>query len=150
MILLSDYSGNWDLYLEAVYKHFCDDFLSTPKLEFQGLPVNLKRYPVERDKEATFWHFISEGKTEEDREINFRRCERIRWPRAMMENVSDPDLMVWEQHVRSELRTHIWCEEHGYLVVVAKRTGFVLPWTAYCVTQQHEQRKLRNRWLQHQ
>lgn len=34
-------------------------------------------------KEATFWHMIQEGRIEEDRTPDIRRCERIRWPKPI-------------------------------------------------------------------
>lgn len=146
LILLNHYGGDWEAYCEAIYDHFCKDFLGSNPPVFRGMPVRLKRHPVEQDKEATFWHFISEGAVETDRTIDFRRCERICWPRAFIDNVNDPALKVWDQEIRGEVRTHIWCEEHGYLLVIANRSGFVLPWTAYSVTRDHERRKLEKRW----
>lgn len=146
LVLMEDFDGNWDSYLDAIYGHFCADFICEVPVHFNGVPVRLKRHPIEHDKEATFWHFISEGSVEAEREVNFRRCERIRWPRAMMDNVADPELKVWEEAIRNEVRTHIWCEEFEYLVVVANRNGFVLPWTAYHVGREHEKRKLFRRW----
>lgn len=145
-MLLNEYGGDWDLYLDALYGHFRRDFLGGATPTFRGLPVRLKRYPVEQDKEATFWHFISEGSVESERTIDFRRCERICWPRSIMDNATDPDLKVWDQEIRGEIRTHIWCEEHDYMLVIANRRTFFLPWTAYSVTQTHERRKLAKRW----
>ncbi len=149
LVMLNQHGGDWDAYCDAVYRHFCRDFLEGAALTFRGLPVHLKRHPVEQGKEATFWHFVSEGQVEADRTIDLRRCERICWPRALIENVGDPDLKVWDQEIRNETRTHVWCEEHDYLLVIAHRNGFVLPWTAYSVTEGHERRKLQKRWQNH-
>lgn len=58
-------------------KEFYLDFLDS-KPVFQGRRLGLKRHPLSQGKEATFWHMISEGTTEEKRTPDFRRCERIR------------------------------------------------------------------------
>lgn len=146
LVLLEQFDGDQDQYIEALYGHFCADFMGNASPMFRGLPVRMKRHPIKLDKEATFWHFITEGPDEANRQLNIRRCERIRWPKAMMDNVDDADLKVWEQEVKSEIRTHVWCEEHEYLVVIANRSGFVLPWTGYHVVLSHEKQKLQKRW----
>lgn len=146
LVTFAEYGGNWDAYLQAIYGHFCQDFHCTPPPEFNGTTVRLKRHPMEAGKEATFWHFVSTGATEADRDIDLRRCERIRWPRALMDNVLDPELLVWDEPRGSEIRTHILCEEHRYLLVVANRSGFVLPWTGYPLDHANQVDKLIKRW----
>ncbi|MDT3684139.1 MAG: hypothetical protein RO009_03740 [Pseudorhodoplanes sp.] len=145
LILLTDHNGDWEQYLEAVYAVFHNDFVGA-NLEYQGRRLGLKRHPVENGKEATFWHFISSGKSESDRLVDLRRCERIGWPRAILDNCTDPCLKVWEEQKNSETRIHIWCEPAEYLVVLADRESFLLPWTAFDVPQAHYQRKLQGRW----
>ncbi|MPV65829.1 MULTISPECIES: hypothetical protein [Burkholderia] len=146
LMLFSNHGNDWDIYLEAIYDAFCADFLdSTPT--FQGTRLGLKRHPVSRGKEATFWHFTSEGKIEEERLPDFRRCERIRWPRPVIESDgTDEPLKIWEEIRNNETRVHIWAEESEYLVVLAKRNGYILPWTGYPVVRDHEKTKLQKRW----
>lgn len=146
LITLASCNGDWDEYLEAIYAIFCRDFKDAPLKEFTGKPVRLKRHPVEKDKEATFWHFISAGLVEADRVPDLRRCERIAWPRAFMENFSDPVLKVWTEVVKGEERTLILHEDTGYLVIVAQRSSYVLPWTAYPLQYANEVRRYVQRW----
>ena len=63
LVLLEEYQGNWDAYLDALYQGFALDFI-IDKPVFQGKRLGLKRYPVILDKEATFWHMISSGEIE--------------------------------------------------------------------------------------
>ena len=93
-------------------------------------------------KEATFWHFISEGTAENDRLPDLRRCQRIRWPRPIIEKADVHQLKVWENKRRREARICIWFEEGEYFVILAKRKKYVLPWTAYLVTKPHQKKKL--------
>jgi hypothetical protein len=140
LVLFESYGGDWDLYLDALHAFFKADFIDNQPL-FQGLRLRLKRYPLSKGKEATFWHFISEGNSEDDRLIDFRRCERIRWPRPTIEHADKPEIKMWENERRGEKRVCLWLESEEYLVVLALRNGYVLPWTAFLVTHPHEKRK---------
>jgi len=145
LIELSDYAGDWQKYLHALYSAFAADFIEqTPS--FRGAPVRLKRHPIVLGKEATFWHLISEGKTEDERLPDLRRCERIRWPRQIIENAVDPAVKSWENLRKGEKRICLWLEIEDYLVVLAVRRGFFLLWTAYLVTSEHQKRKLRTEY----
>lgn len=81
LILLDDYRGDWQRYLEAVYAAFVEDFVHTRPASFLGKRFALKRHPLRQGREATFWHFTTEGQVEDARLPDLRRCERIRWPR---------------------------------------------------------------------
>ena len=102
--------------------------------------------PVIDGKEATFWHFISEGDDEAERLPDLRRCERIRWPRPVIEAADSPDVKVWREARAGETRIHLWVESAEYLVVLAERRGYLLPWTAYPVVRDHSKANLRKRW----
>ena len=108
--------------------------------------MGLKRYPLIDGKEATFWHFTSEGAVEADRIPDIRRCERIQWPKAIIENAHDSSVLEWENERRGERRACLWVPEVDYLVVLAVRKDYALPWTAYLVTQDHQKRKLEKEY----
>jgi hypothetical protein len=144
-VLLQDYSGNWTEYLEALYGFFQQDFAGRV-LQFGGVRLVLKRHPIIDGKEATFWHLISEGAREADRLPDLRRCERIRWPRPIIENFHDSCIKVWENERKGEARVCLWLEENEYLVVLALRRGYVILWTAYPVVEDHRKAKLRKEY----
>ena len=103
LVLFSNYEENWNRYLNALYGYFEADFLrTTPR--FRGQRLGLKRYPLWEDKEATFWHMISEGRSGTSRQPDLQRCERIRWPRAVIENADDSAVKAWETTRRQERR----------------------------------------------
>lgn len=145
LILMEDFNGNWDAYLVAVYARFQQDFLGA-RPNFEGKRMGLKSHPMENGKEATFWHFVSTGDVEADRIIEPRRCERIGWPLAIIQNCADPAVKMWTEARRDDSRIQLWCEEAEYLVVLADRGDFVLPWTAYPVERQHQKDKLNRRF----
>lgn len=138
---LFEFRGDWPLYLKALYELFKADFIDT-KPQFRGRTLGLKRYPMSDGKEVTFWHMIQEGPVEEGRLPDLRRCERIRWPRPIIENSEDQLLKVWTNVRKGEVRFLLWLEVEEYLVVLAERKGYLLPWTAYLVTEEHRKRKL--------
>jgi hypothetical protein len=142
LVQLADYEGDWNSYLQAIYTFFEQDFVKNCP-SFHGMKMQLKRQPVIEGKEATFWHIISEGKEEKDRIPDFRRCERIRWPRPLIENGKEPPLKIWSNVRKGEERICLWLEEAEYLVVLAKRSGYILLWTAYTTPQPHQKRKLQ-------
>ena len=143
--LLDECGGDWGLYLDRIYAVFQADFCRGP-FAFDGKRVGLKRHPVEAGKEATFWHFISEGSVEADRLPNMRRCERIGWAKAVMMNASDPAVRRWVERRGHEDRIHLWCVPADYIVIVADRGSFVLPWTAFAIEYEHQRRKFEARW----
>lgn len=149
LLFFESCGGDWTRYVEVLYAQFKRDFIDS-KPTFQGQPLRLKRYPLEQGKEATFWHMISEGKDEASRLPDLRRCERMCWPRQIIERVPCPELRVWRQRRSNENRIAIAVEDFSYVVVLAERqdTGSVyyLPWTAFWVEHAHTRRKYEKEW----
>ena len=145
IVPFSDYEGNWERYLDALYSYFKQDFVDNIPL-FKGRRLGLKKHPLAQGKEATFWHFISEGDQENNRLPDLRRCERIRWPKPIIENSEDVVIKLWENKRKNEKRILLWLENREYLVVLAERKGYLLPWTAYLVTEEHRKRKLQKEY----
>ena len=148
LVLLADCGGNWTRYVEVLYRFFEQDFLDSAP-SFGGYRVGAKRHPEEQGKSATFWHLISEGEVESERVPDLRRCERIRWPRPVIEHTGEPVIKVWENKRGNEERVCLWLEDDEYLVVLARRSGYVLLWTAYMVTEPHRKRKLQKEYEAH-
>lgn len=142
LVLLADSGGEWDVYLAALYDVFVRDFVRS-RPPFRGRPLHLKRYPLSEGKEATFWHFISEGKDEAQRKIDTSRCERLPWPRPIIEAVDSGRVRCWSNTRGSETRHVLAVEDFSYVVVLADRGTFLLPWTAYCVEHENRRRQLR-------
>ena len=142
LILLEDYNGNWDAYEDAIYEHFLTDLVHN-ELNYQGLRISLRRHPEYKKKHFSFWHVTSTGEKESERIPDFRRCERIRWIRAIIENYSDPMIKVWANRRKREDAVCFWFEDQQYLVVLGKRSNYWLLKTAYITNYSHTQNKLR-------
>lgn len=131
---LSDYAGNFNDYLEAVYEIFKEDFIDRKPI-FRGVRLGLKKYPLVDNREYTFYHITHNGKIEDERIPDFRRMERIAWPSPMINESEHPYLKVWRNIRRgkggTKNRILILHEEEQFLVVLDDRDNFILPWTAY-------------------
>ena len=141
LLLLEQYEGDWERYIEAVYQYFKTDFIDS-KPQFENKSVGLKRYPLFKQKEYTFWHCTSEGEEEQERIPDIRRCERIRWPRPIIEHCDYKAIRCWCNKRSSDKRILLWFYQEDYLVVLADRKKYVLLWTAYPVIYEHTKEKL--------
>lgn len=145
LIELNSFKGNWDSYLEHIYSVYTQDFIASKPI-YNGTPIAVKRHPQEHGKDATFWHITSEGIVENERTPDLRRCERIAWPKPIIDNHNNNTLKIWKNKREGETRVLLWFEEAEYLVVLSERKGYTLFWTAYPVTRGHSKRKLQKEY----
>lgn len=132
---LLPFSGDWPSYEEALYKAYLETFVHG-ELCFRGLPVKAKYRPETNGKGFSFWHVISEGKSEEDRTPDLERCSRIRWISWFIRHCeADPNLCWWENERRGNTHVVIWHEAERFAIVLAERNGYYLLKTAYWVKQ---------------
>ena len=127
--LFDAYGNNWDKYQSALYSIFRHDFIDSHPF-YQKIRVNVRHYPIEYGKEEAFFHTTCKDYTGNGERVpDFRRCERIRWIRAFIENYDcDPSkciecegVKVWNEPYKSNVRTHFLLEEEKYMVVLEKR-----------------------------
>ena len=148
IIRFEDHDGDWNRYVEAVHDIYLQDWQRNRPF-CNGQRVGVKRHPqADHGRDATFWHLISEGHVELEREPDVRRMERIGWPHPTISNCERDEVRVWREPRGGEKRVHIWCADASYLVVLAERKNYLLLWTAYPVEEEHSRRKLEKRWKQ--
>jgi hypothetical protein len=145
LVRLEDYAGDWERYEAVLYQHFRADFLVS-RPEVLAKPVIVRRHPKYKGKEWSFWHLTTFGSVEEERLPDFRRCERIRWPRALIESCDEDRVAAWEKGLRKDRRLLIALPDFSYLVVLAKKKDHLVLITAYCIEQGHERRNLAREW----
>lgn len=138
--------ADWTPYEAALFGYYKADFIDARPV-FDGRKVQQKRHPEIGGLPATFWHVISEGDGD-DRTPDFRRCERIRWPGALIAHAGDPNCVCrWDEHDHHKgYRVCLTLKDFSYLVVLDDRSTFVLLWTAYCVERQPARDKLAKRY----
>lgn len=146
LLQFSDCGGDWHRYLEAQYGQFCRDFIDSTPTCFHPKRWAMKRHPLSCGKEATFWHVTSEGKTEEDRVPDFRRCERIGWIRPMIEARGSDRVRCWKAVRHGEDRPIVALPDFSFLVVLTEREEYVMLWTAFYVPGERRREKYRKEW----
>lgn len=139
---LDDYGGDWMEYEMALYQVFERDIIRHD-LRFRGQPVNARRLPEHARKWASFWHLISEGRIEDERTPDLRRCERLPLVRWIIENAaSHAEIDMWEQVRRGQRNWLLWHEEYQLVVLEQRREYFLLK-TSFCTEYAHRVRKFR-------
>ena len=144
-----DYDSDWGAYQEALYSIFKADFIDDYPV-FEGKRVAIRREPIEYSKEEAFFHVTCQDYAKDRNRVpDFRRCERIRWVRAFIENYNcDPSLCedcdgvkVWENMYMGKHRVHMLLEEERYLVVIERRNSYCLLVTAFYIEHDHTMRR---------
>ena len=142
LLPLSAFGGDWAAYETELHRIFIDDLVNGG-VQYGGLRVGCRRHPEVADRWASFWHLVQEGRVEDDRLPDLRRCERIRWVRWVIENApTHVEIDKWQNTRGTEVNTLLWFREE-YLVVLAQRQGYWLLRTAYCTEKSGRIRKLQ-------
>lgn len=125
------FGGDWAAYEAELHRIFIAE-IARGELTFRGDRVNCRRLPEAAGRWASFWHLVQEGRVEDDRMPDLRRCERIRWVRWVIENAAaHAEIDMWQNTRGTETNTLLWFREE-YLVVLGQRQGYWLLRTAYC------------------
>ncbi len=142
LLPFSDFGGDWAAYERALVDIFRQT-LANAGLQFRRQNVSCRRMPETDGQWFAYWHLIQEGRIEDDRTPDLRRCERLPWVRWVIENgETHTDIDVWANRHRGERNVLLWFREE-YLVVLAQRNGYFLLKTAYCTEQSGRVRQLR-------
>lgn len=134
--------------MEALYELFRRDFIDNPAL-YQGYRVWF--FPErDRGKELIFWHLVEreDPPRSGNRLPDFRRCERLPWARAMLDNVGAPEVKAWDyEEGDGDVRTYLWLEALDYVIVMKRYPdGQRRLITAYWVDYESKRRTLRKKW----
>lgn len=141
---------DWMAYEDELYRIFRKTIVEGCPT-FGGLPVRIRRHPMEFGREEAFWHVTCQDYAKEGQRLpDIRRCERIRWVRAFIDNcecrkpvcVECNGMLIWSAPYRSTRRVKILLEEERYVVILEPRREYVLLITAYYVDHDHSLRKL--------
>lgn len=146
LFCLNDCHGNWQVYLDQIYEYYLDDFIRSRTI-FNGQRVGARRHPQVEGKDACFWHIISEGEVEAERTPDMRRCERIRWPKPVIQECIGRELKLWETKRGPDKRMIISLADFSYLVVIAMRKNYLLLITAFPIERAHRRKKMEGEYL---
>lgn len=151
--MFEDYGNDWKKYEEALYSIFKNDFIDSHPC-YKEKQVNIRRHPIEFDKEEAFFHVTCQDYLENGKRVpDFRRCERIRWVRAFIENnncdsslcTECDGIKTWKEPYKNTFRVHILLEEERYMVVLEVREKYCLLVTAFYFDKDHTlEKKLKH------
>lgn len=141
LIEFNDYGGDFEAYFDAVYEVFKNSFITNQPL-YNDLRVSAQKHPLVDGIHRTFYHITHEGADEANRQPDFRRMERIRFPRFIIDNNLHSEILIWKNKRKRDTRVLMYNEEENYLVVLTERKDYYLFWTAYVVERKHRQKKL--------
>lgn len=142
LVRLEDYGGDVEVYLDAVYQYFREDFVDS-QVWCLDRRVCINKTPIHDGKETTFWHIVSDGPMEAERIPNLRRCECVRWPRPIIDALSTADRIVWWKSFQDRRwRLKLALPDFSYVVVLADLPKRVFLITAFRVDRRQSRKKL--------
>jgi len=77
---------------------------------------------------------------------DLRRCERIRWPRAIIDALGTHRVAAWANERRGDRRVVIALPDFTYAVILADRGDYIMLWTAYSVDAAYRRKQMRAEW----
>jgi hypothetical protein len=130
--LLIPYSlckGDYKAYIEMLYEVFTEDFIESMP-NFKGNDVDFTGKRKDDGKEEKFWHVITtglgyrpKGSITNERNIDIKRAERIRWIREIIENYKDPTIKYWIEKQDNQIRHYLWYGDE-FLVVLGQQHAY--------------------------
>lgn len=125
----SQFHGDWKRYYDALYEYFCQDFIEDSPY-FGDCEVIFTGTGTEDGKEKTFWHivtvdnhFTKRGKAECERIPDYKRAERVRWIKEIIENYDDPDVRVFREIESTRHIFYLWFKEE-FIVILGRGIGY--------------------------
>lgn len=138
---------NYQQYEDGLFQIFMQLYESNT-IVYKGQQVRMKHYPPDFGEKTGFYHLTCENyqhtDSEADRVPSLRRCERIKWPKELIENCSEncSKILIWENIRHGKTNIILFCPELDYVVVLAKRNGYLLLTTAYPIDYENRKRDL--------
>ena len=140
-------AGEWESggYEDLLYEVFMATLVNA-KLSFRGLPINLRRLPIYKEKHSAFWHLISEGNVEEERTPDMERCRYLPWAAWVISAYGrTSEISAFENKRKGGTNVVLWYEPGDYAVILSKRSTYFLLVTAYPLTSDRKESFKRDR-----
>lgn len=141
LIYFNDFGGNFENYIKAIYIVFERDFIKSQPI-YEGLKVSVRKYPEVDGLHRTFYHITHQGEDESNRQPDLRRMERIRFPKFVIDNYSNNEILIWKNIRGKDERIVLFNETENYVVILTDRTDYYLFITAYYIETEHRKRSL--------
>ena len=140
---LQMFSGNLEEYNELLYQIFVVNYMNNHPM-FNGKVVVPRKHPIYNGKYESFFHITCGHYLNiEDRVPDFRRCERIEWPKAMIEYngchciENCENFLIWKKKYKNTYRYSFLLKNERYLVIIEERKKYYILITASPLTYSH-------------
>lgn len=148
-----EFDRDWQRYEDHLYSRFRRDFIISPP-RIRGQLVQINTAPYEKGKEEGFWHLITEdqeverdGRVQKERLPDFRRCERICWPGAILREGESERVVAWRERRPDGLRLVHALPDFSYMVALSIRSsGKLFLATAFPVAHAWRRDRLRKQY----
>lgn len=139
--------SNYCEYEKELYKTFKKMFFED-KIEFNGLPIRVKKSPKWGEYESAFIHLTCETNSPKpsdvnDRDPDFRRAERLHWIKPVIENYpcryncdNCEGILMYEECYKGNVnivRTKLFFPKFNYIVILEKRSAYYELITAFYI-----------------
>ena len=151
LILFNDYDGDWSRFEAAVYAQCKRDLIdSTPLFNIKNFGFDKR---ISNGKEWRYWHLISEGPVEPDREPSIERCEKITWIRPIIEEPHNPRVCAWQNSRPRKYgkggvdkRIVLSTTDFSYIVIFDDKGSWANLLTAYPINNNKQKEKLQKEY----
>jgi hypothetical protein len=89
--------------------------------------------------------------TSRQREIDYRRAERLPWARPLMEGPPRSEILVFDHSEGPKdkgARRYIWLEQYDYVLILQKKKKAFFWVTAFYIDSEWKRKDLRNKFTE--
>lgn len=144
LVLLAESNGNVSDYLDRIYNLYCKTLVNG-NLYFLNKKIICQWAPPTNNKHYNFWHIISsEGSIsgEDNRDICFRRCERLAWIHAIIKNsLNTEEILCWHSERKGKTYTVLYLHSERYVVILRENRDYFQLTTAYPIERERQHKK---------
>jgi len=139
-----------DRSFDMLYGIFERDFVQSPA-NYRGKKVWFFS-EMEDGRLAIFWHLTSrKDNMTGERLPDFRRSERLHWPRPMLDHIGNAEILAWDYlEDDGAIKTYVWLRDHDFVVIMKKmpdqtRRLITSYWLEYANTKHKMMKKYEKR-----
>lgn len=159
-ILFQDSNHLWSLYIEKLYQVFLEDFIeNTPY--FHKKPIKIRINPKENHYEHAFIHLTGKSTHHSfhpnDRTFDLKRCERLRWNRAIIDHYKChfscfhcQKILYYEHYYKNHIRINLFFSDVRFKVILEQRKDYFLLITGYYIDFDSTMLKEQKRFIKYQ
>lgn len=143
-IILSDYDGNYEAFLEACYQAYLNFWATSPTFQGKTLQRNINK--ISNGKEDDFWGIVDGH--DQDKDHGTERYGKVPFLGHVFapENISSQDVVFVRRLHQRKIRIEVFSHSKSYLVVLQEiggheRLQFV---TAHPLGTKQLQKKLKS------